>query len=472
MPMKVFFLSWKRGGPFGIMHKKKIILISPTASDRKTQKALRIPEIALSIIAAFTPEEFEVDVVEEDLQEINYDIECDIVGISCMTANAPRGYEIAKEFKKRGKTVVFGGIHPTVLPDEALQYGDSVIIGEAENSWENFLADYLKGDIQPTYRSNQPDVSDYPFPKRDLSRKKGLFNVKPILTTRGCPFNCNFCCVPEFFGKKLRHLPPEKVVGDIVAAKSKNFLFLDDNIIGNPKYALKLFEAIAPLKIKWVGQASITFVKKEELMRAAQKSGCVSLFFGVESVSKSQLNKMRKSLNEIHLIEEAIQKVKDLGIAFHASMVFGFDDDTISVFDETLEFLMRNKIGTGSYNILTPYPGTEIYKQFKAEGRLLTENWRYFDHNTVVFKPKNMTPMELAEGHLQFRKDLYSLGSIAKRLPGNLSHPFLYLFMNMAQRIRNKEMTASLHDNMECIMNDPKFADSTIEEEPLIRVAE
>lgn len=435
------------------LDKKKILLISPGVSPKtKTPGALRIPEIALAMIASFTPEKFIVEIIEEELEEINFDKECDLVGISCMTANAPRGYEVGREFKKRGKTVVFGGMHPTVMPEEALLHGDSVVVGEAEGAWEKLLEDFTNGALKSIYRNFQPDVSDYPLPRRDLTKGKGIFNVKPILTTRGCPYNCNFCCVPQFYGKKLRHIPTEKVVQDIIASKGKYFLFLDDNIIGHPKYAKSLFRDIAHLKIKWVGQASVSFVKDYELMRLARESGCHGLFFGVESVSTTTLNKMRKSLKEVSEIEEAIKKVKDMGIHFHASMVFGFDDDTEAVFDETLEFLMKNKIGTGSYNILTPYPGTEIYKQFEEEGRILTKDWSCYDHNTVVFKPKNMTPMQLAEGHLRMRQELYSFSSIIKRFSGNFDHPLLYLLMNLGNRAANNKLERRMYENMRKVL--------------------
>jgi len=448
---------------------KKILLISPAVNpDVRTPDALRIPEIALSMIAAFTPKEFQVDIIEEEIEDIDFDHDCEIVGISCMTANAPRAYDVAKEFKKRGKTVVFGGIHPTVLPDEALQYGDTVIIGEAEGTWEAFLSDYLKGEIKPKYRNYQPDVTNYPHPRRDYTKKKGIFDVKPILTTRGCPYDCNFCSVPEFYGKKLRSLPPEKVVDDIVQSKGKVFLFLDDNIIGRPKYAKTLFKAIAPLKIKWVGQASVSFVKDIELMKLAQASGCGALFFGMESVSVTQLKKMRKSIKDISQIEDAIKRVKDLGIMFHASLVFGFDDEDESVFDETLEFLMRNKIGTVSFNILTPYPGTQIFKQFKEEKRLLTEDWKYYDHGTVVYQPNKMSPMTLAEGHLRVREEFFKLSSMAKRLPGNLSHPILYTAMNFGYRAKVKEDEKVLHARMEDVLKSHETVDSVASKKSLI----
>ncbi len=434
---------------------KKILLISPSVnSTRKTPKELRIPEISLAYIASFTPQEFNVEILEEEVEAIDFDKDCDLVGISCVTANAPRGYEVAAEFKKRGKTVVMGGMHPTVCPDEALQYADSVVIGEAEGAWEILLKDYTSGKIKPTYRNLKPDVSNYPLPRRDLSKGKTMFNIKPVVTTRGCPYNCDFCCVPEFFGRKLRHLDIDKVVEDLATAGSKNFLFLDDNIIGHPKYSIELFKAIKHLHIKWVGQASISFVKNTELMKTAAESGCVSLFFGLESVSKHQLDKLRKNPKDIFEVEEAIKKVRDIGILFHTSMVFGFDDDTESVFDDTLEFVLKNKVGSGSFNILTPYPGTQIYKKFKEEGRLITEDWRYYDHNTVVYKPKNLTPRQLAEGHLNFKKEFFKFGSILKRFSGSLNHPLLYWAMNMGGRKAHKILESSFEDRLSDILSN------------------
>ncbi len=433
----------------------KILLISPVKDPSiKTPKALRIPEIALSIIASFTPSEFEVKILEEEIEPIDFSYDCGLVGISCMSSNAPRAYEVAMEFRRRGKKVVLGGIHPTVLPEEAKHYADSVVIGEAEGSWEKVLEDYKQDALKPFYRSFQPDVSNYPPPRRNLSESKGFLDIKPVLTTRGCPYDCDFCCVPKFFGRKVRHLPVEKVVHDIQESQGKVYLFLDDNIIGHPKYAKELFKAVTPLNIKWVGQASVSFVKDTEMMELAKKSGCVGLFFGVESVSVNQLNKMRKSITDIKKIDEAIQKVKDIGIMFHASMVLGFDDDTKSVFDDTLEFLMRNKIGTASLNILTPYPGTELYHRLDKENRILTKNWKHYDHGTVVYKPKNMTPMELAEGYTQMKKEYFSWGSIFKRLSGNMLHPLVYLGMNVSYQFGAKKMRKTLHSRMEGILKD------------------
>ena len=413
----------------------KILLISPLKDlISRTPKSLMIPQLALHILEGLTPSEHQVKTVEEEIADINLDEECDLVGISCMTSNAPRAYYLAQEFKKREKTVVLGGVHPTILPDEALSNADSVVVGEAEGVWEQLLEDFQFGKLKKIYHVPIPPLDRYISMEHRKLTKKRLFNVIPVMTTRGCPYNCEFCCVSNIYGTKIRHVPVENVVRDIKESGGKIFIFLDDNIIGHSEYAKKLFKAIKPLKITWIGQASISFVQDSELMTLAAESGCGALFIGVETISKNQLKRMRKSFNEIIKVEEAIKKVKDLGIHFHASMVFGFDDDTKAVFPETLKFLMKNKISTASFNVLTPYPGTKVYEQFKEEGRLLTTDWKYYDHKTVVFKPKHMTPYELQEGKTWVKKEFSKFSSILKRLPQNISHPLLYLAMNFATR--------------------------------------
>ncbi len=414
------------------MRNNKILLISPCSDiDKKTPKGIKIPEIALGIIAALTPQNFDVQVIEEETSDVNFDTDCSLIGISCMTANSSRAYDIGDEFKKRGKTVVLGGIHPTIKPDEALKHGDSVVIGEAEGAWDELLKDYMNNQLKPKYNGGHPELKDYPYPKRQKEKGIRLFDVVPVLTTKGCPYKCSFCSVHNIFGNKIRHMPIDKVVDYIISSEGKNFLFVDDNIMGYPKYAKELFKKIAPLKINWVGQSSISFAKDFELMQLARDSGCKGLFFGLETVSKTQLKNFRKNFTKIEQIEEAVKKIKDMGILFQASLVFGFDDDTENVFDETLEFLLKNNISSAAINILTPYPGTQIYEDFKKEGRILTEDWKYYDTTNVVYKPKNIPPEKLAEEYQRVKKEFYSFGSIIKRLPSNLKHPLLYFFVNL-----------------------------------------
>jgi len=390
-----------------------------------------LPQLALYILEGLTPREHEVVVIEEEVTSIDLEQECDLVAISCLTANAPRAYELCREFKKRGKTVVLGGVHPTILPNEALQHADSIVMGEAEGVWEKLLIDFQNNELKTKYHNPTPDLGKYVAKDFRKILKKRLFKLIPIMTTRGCPYNCDFCCVTNLFGKKIRHIPIENVVRDIKESGAKNFIFLDDNIIGNPKYAKELFKAIKPLKIKWVGQASVSLlVGDDELIKLAAESGCINLFFGLESVSELQLKSMRKSIKEIKHLEIALKKIKKMGILIHASMVFGFDNDTKETFDDTVKFLIKNKVSTVSFNVLTPYPGTQTYEDLKKENRLTTNDWKYYDHNTVVFKPRTMTPYELQMGKVNARKKFYSISSVLKRLSGNLYNPVVFFATN------------------------------------------
>ncbi|MDD5571775.1 MAG: radical SAM protein [Bacteroidales bacterium] len=417
----------------------KILLISPLRNvTQKTSKNLMMPQLALIIIEGLTPKEHEVKIIEEESQAVNIDEDCDLVGISCMTANANRAYHLAEEFRKRGKTVVLGGVHPTILPDEAMQYADSVVIGEAEGVWKQLLEDFQNKKLQKKYHVSKPDISTY-IPKNFARlKKRKIFNIIPLMTTRGCPYSCDFCCVSSIFGKEIRHIPVENIVKDIKNSKSKQFIFLDDNIIGQPKYAKELFKAIKPLKIQWVGQSSVSFAKDAELMQLAADSGCRVLFIGLESVSEYQLKNTKKSYNDVAELETAIKKIKKMKILIHASMIFGFDSDTKSTFNDTLNFLIRNKINSVSFNVLTPYPGTKTFNEFKEDGRLLTNDWQYYDHNTVVFTPKNMSPIDLQIGKISTKRKFYSIPSVLKRFSGNLYDPLLYLFINVGHITQSK----------------------------------
>ena len=409
----------------------KILLISPAVSKlKRTVKELMMPQLGLYILEGLTPENHEVRIIEEEVQSIDFNEDCDLVGISCMTANAPRAYEVAAGFKEQGKPVVLGGVHPTILPDEALLHADSVVIGEAEGVWETLLEDFAAGRLNKRYHDPAPDLTRYV--KKDFTKiiKKRLFSIVPVMTTRGCPYNCDFCCVSNLFGKTIRHIPVENVVKDIQNSGSRNFMFLDDNIIGHPKYAKELFRALIPLKIKWVGQASISFLKETELLQLAADSGCRILFIGLESVNEMQCKTLKKSLKDNEELKQTIRKIKKMGILIHASMIFGFDSDTKKVFRETVKFLIKAKISTVSFNILTPYPGTKTYNELKRAGRLMTDNWKYYDHNTVVFKPKNMTPLELQIGKIMARTKFYRKISFLLRLLGNLNNPVLYTATN------------------------------------------
>lgn len=421
----------------------KLLLISPRSSGKRSPVGFKVPQVALQIIAALTPEDIKVSMVDEHVSDIDFSKDYDLVGISIMTATAKRGYSIARKFKENGSTVVFGGIHASVMPEEAINYGDAVVIGEAEGSWTKLIEDFRQNSLKKYYRDKEPDLTKAPLPKRDSRIDRSVLGIKwpGFYTTKGCPYDCEFCSVSSVYGNKIRTLPIPRVIEDIENANSKVFLSLDDNVAANPKYAKRLFKEMVHLNIEWGGQCTVTIAKDDELLRLCRKSGCRGLFVGLESVSTESVNKIHKTLKSIKDNEDAIKKIQDTGIIFHPSFVFGFDDDTRAVFDDTLEFLYRNRITTATFNILTPYPGTRLYHRLKQEGRLISEDWRHYNHYTVTFRPKNMTERELAEGYFLLKKEFYSLSNICRRITrlNEISYPgfaqFMYIvFNNIAGR--------------------------------------
>ena len=413
----------------------RILLVSPSKDPTvKKPRFLMIPQLALHLIAGLTPPQHQVRIIEEELDEVDLDEPCDLVGISCMTSNSTRAYALAREFRKRGAQVVLGGVHPTILPDEAQRVADSVVVGEAEGVWERLLSDAEHRRLEPRYHEPQPSLETYvPIGSRRGAHRT-LFDVVPIMTTRGCPYNCEFCCVHDIFGRRVRHVPVPNVVRDIRDSGGRTFIFLDDNIVGDPDYARELFRAIKPMGIRWVGQATLAFARDEELLSLARESGCAALFFGLESVSESRLQNLRKSIKDLSGIQEALCTVKAHGIYLHASVIFGFDDDTYDTFPDTLAFLERSRISSASINILTPYPGTEVFRRFRQEGRLLTEDWTRYDHSPVVFRPKNMSALELQAGRLWASREYTRTPSVLRRLPAHRDHPLLHLFLNLGMQ--------------------------------------
>ena len=233
----------------------RLLLMSPSNKPgRKVLKAIRMPQLGLHIIASLTPEDIGVTVVDEQIREIDFSRDFDLVGISCMTATANRSYQLADRYRQRGSKVVLGGIHPTILPEEAIQHADAVVVGEAEGCWPDVIADFRNGKLRKFYHAPAPDLSKSPSPRRDFQIDKTLFNCIGLVTTRGCPYACEFCSVTDFYGRKIRHRPVSMVVEDIKQSGSKAFLILDDNVAGHPEYSKQLFEALIPLGIEWVGQ--------------------------------------------------------------------------------------------------------------------------------------------------------------------------------------------------------------------------
>jgi radical SAM superfamily enzyme YgiQ (UPF0313 family) len=428
----------------------KILLIAPCPPREQRPDSMDIPQLTLSVIAALTPPEHELQVVEEVYGEtVNFDGDYDVIGISIMTQTCIRGYQIASEFKKRGKIVVFGGIHATGMPEEALRFGNAVLIGEAEGVWDKLLADIKNKCLKPFYKLEQlPDLQNHVRPRRDLIKcSSGHFSIAPIETTRGCPYNCDFCTVSRFFGTKQRHFAIRDVITDIESCKEKNLFFLDDNITGDKRFAKELFREMIPLKKIWVGQASIQVANDPELIKLAYQSGCRALLIGFESMSECGLNQYRKTLKTIDENVLAIKKLQENGIMTMASLIFGLDSDTTEVFDVAFEFLTRSKAAFFQACVMTPYPGTPVFAKLRSQGRILTDDWSRFDASKVIIRPENITPEDLLEGYNKIKWHFYSNSSILKRAYPNIKIGFfeamLYLTLNKGYQKKNNPSSYS-----------------------------
>ncbi len=351
------------------------------------------------VLAALTPDEFEVEVVNEHLERIDYDAPVDLVAITALTASVTRAYEIARKYRDKGVTVALGGIHASLVPEEASGNCDVVVVGEAEHVWPKVLSDWRSGTLKRRYRSDQlTDMADVPIPRRELDLTVGF--TDKLETSRGCPFNCDFCATNLHFGSRFRARPIANVVADVESIhrhKVHTLLFTDDNIVGKHQHAADLFEACSGRGFAWVAQSSIDIADDGELLKAAAKSGCISLSIGFESLSAENLKDSRKLHNQTRKYEEQVGRLRDAGIQVLANFMFGFDHDDRSVFERTVEFVLRNKLDA-YFTILTPYPGTKLRERLLQEGRILHSDWSRYDTVHAVTRPKLMEPEELEEG--------------------------------------------------------------------------
>lgn len=399
------------------MAKPRIVIIFPAWETgwRAGGEILASP-LVLALLAALTPPEFEILLIDENVEPVDTNILADLVAISCMTASAPRAYEIADAFRLRGIPVVMGGIHPTVMPDEAALHADAVVIGEAEPVWTKVLADLAAGHLKTRYSNDGfCDLVDLPIPRRELLRQDRYFTTNIVQTARGCPNACSFCSVWTVAGRKYRFRPIPEVIEELRTLRGRRVGFVDDNFPGNPFRAKELLEAMIPLKLKWVGQADLNMAKDPELLRLLALSGCYAMFVGIESVSQENLSATHKVPNIGLDMEAAIRAIHRAGIEIVGSFVLGLDEDGPSVFANTLEFAERNKLALAQFSVLTPFPGTEMRKQLDREDRILSNDWGLYTMGNVVYQPKHMTSKELAEGRARVLRRFYSIPSIIGR---------------------------------------------------------
>jgi len=377
-----------------------------------------MPKLNLPILAARAGPEFNVRIIDEAVDDIDFTYRPDLVGISVITQTAPRAYQIADAYREMKVPVVAGGFHVSFFPEEALEHVDAVVMGEGEGAWDELLHDFLAGRMKQRYKSDTlHDLAGLPRPRLDLVRRSayGLPNV--METARGCPHACSYCAVSLFWGRRFRFRPVEEVVEEIEAMPPGELVFVDDNIAGSHKRAKRLFEALIPLKRRWSSQSDIRIGEDPELLELAARSGCKWLFIGIESINAKNLAKVGKSkVNVVEKYRESISRIQKAGIRVFGSFILGFDDDDESVFENTVRFCRETRMEAANFYIYTPLPFTQLYKEMEEQKRILHRDWGKYDCNHVVHQPGRMSAEELLEGYLKAYKSMYSLGSILKRV--------------------------------------------------------
>ena len=406
----------------------KIKLIAPyetNGTNISSAETFKIQRVNLPLLAGLTPPGHTVRIVDEAFAPDEPDEDVDLVGITAMTDLALRAYQIADRYRQRGVQVVMGGIHPSVLPHEAKRHADAVVLGEAEEAWPRLVSDAAAGKMQPFYRSARlADLRNLPRPRQDLypqPRERGYVPLPiNIETSRGCPYDCEFCSIGHVMGHRYRVKPVQDVIAEIESMESRYLFFVDDALALDRRHAEKLFADMAPLGRFWVGQGTASLAEDLELLGLMKRSGCVGLLIGFESVQEVTRSGMKKIRNLRIDFYEAMRRFHGEGLTVLGAFIFGFDHDTRNVFDQTFEFIMKSRMDCVELRILTPYPGTRLYNRLLAEGRLFSQDWwlHGYPPDTLLFQPKGMSPEELIDGFARLNKQAYSYGAIFRRFFG------------------------------------------------------
>ena len=437
----------------------KILLISPERERKKEEAFLfRLSFLNLPYIAAVTPPGVEVKIVDEAFEKINFEEKVELVGITAQTPVALRAYQIAEEFKKRGIPVVMGGVHASMLPQEALQHVDAVVVGEAEEVWPDLIEDLRRGQMRRIYTGGEfVNPSDLPLPRRDLLNEKFYFPLKLLETTRGCPHHCDFCGVSKFFGFRYRDRPiseierelktlfPKGPVMNPVLKKILSLLnkdlpyflkrrllyIIDSNVAGDKRFCLDFLSLLKEFDLLWYGHAPVSIAFDQKLLEGFSQSGCIAMNIGFESFSIKNLKTMGKGFNQPTRYGEAVKRIHDHGIGIMGTFIVGLDDDDPGVFQRIIDFCVDSKLDWALTFIMAPYPGTDSFLRLEKEGRIFCRDWEKYDSLNVVYQPLQMSVEELEKGMRRIWKEVFSTSSIYRRiLKRPWIHPLFYLAMN------------------------------------------
>lgn len=401
----------------------KLTLIQPSMGRKKNEgyvKSWQMEPLSLATLAGQTPEDVEISFYDDRFDEIPYDEPTDLAAIAIEAYTAKRSYEISDKFHEKGVPIIIGGIHPTLIPEEAREHADAIVVGEAEGLWESILDDVKGSKLKKIYKSEKRPSLKGIKQNREIFKGKKYSPITLVESGRGCKFSCDFCSISAFYNQTCNYRPIEDIVNEVKRLEKKNIFFVDDNFVADFNKAKELCKALIPLNKKWVSQGSINVANDEELLKLMEKSGCFGLLIGFESLNKKNLEQMDKSWNTQRSdYETALQKIRAHGISVYATFVFGYDEDTKDSFKEALDFAIRQKFILAAFNHLMPYPGTPLYNRLKIEKRLIYDKW-WLDPNynfgKIVFRPKSISPVELENNCLESRRQFYSHSSMFKRM--------------------------------------------------------
>lgn len=391
-------------------------------------RALYSPLAGLLAVATLIPEDqYEVVLTDENIEPIDFDLKADLVGISAMTSYVKRGYEIADDFRGRGIPVIMGGVHPSFMPMEALDHADAVVVGEAELVMGTVLDDLKQGNVKGIYQANKLHAMvDMPLPRYDLLKSKRYVNKTFIQTSRGCHHACTFCAEHMMYGLRFRYRPIDEVVREVESCGERTVALNDADFFGHRNRAAELMRALKGRGFRWQAGVNSRNALDDELLELAAESGCYMLSIGFESISREALKNVHKYQNRPETFQALVEKLHSYGILVFGLFMFGFDQDDDSVFEETAKHNIDSSYDVCAYSVFTPYPGTLAWYEMLKEKRIVSYDWDKYDQGHIVYRPMNLTPEELREGHMAAYKKFYSFPSILRRFPTNSSRSKFY----------------------------------------------